>query len=397
MKCLLVVPRWNEVEEGLSSSGRPYLDLLLNCFGYQEVDTLEVESDRAFDPLSVDEDYTLILVQGEHNSRLRRSMISNLGLSLGLDSREAGELRVMGARRLVDSRGQNVGFAADHRRRRLVIFCEEPIWPIRRTLVRTILSFQQSQHEESGHSRRARYASCWMVEGESDRDELASLLEIEGTGSASAIRLLPDGDLAIRLSPFHGEEFRDAVRQRLGSRLYAMEAMPLEEVLNQQLRHAGLRVAVAESCTGGVISSRLTTLGGSSSFFVDGCVVYSNEAKQSRLGVSSVLLERHGAVSAEVAKAMAHGALQSSQADLAVAVTGIAGPEGGTAGKPVGTVFLSCINRDGETLDCSRHYRGDRQRIRQCSSQTALHLLRRLMPQRLSSQKVVLTEPNWDP
>ncbi|MBF0125536.1 MAG: nicotinamide-nucleotide amidohydrolase family protein [Magnetococcales bacterium] len=169
-----------------------------------------------------------------------------------------------------------------------------------------------------------------------------------------------------------------------------MEPLPLEEVLGQQLRAAGVKVAVAESCTGGLISSRLTSVAGSSAFFNEGFVVYSNEAKVLRLNVPAATLERHGAVSTEVAQAMAQGALHNGHADLAVAVTGIAGPTGGSVEKPVGTVFISCINRDGETLDYRGCYSGDRQRVRQRSSQTALHLLRHLIPHKFS-----LTEPNW--
>ena len=116
---------------------------------------------------------------------------------------------------------------------------------------------------------------------------------------------------------------------------------PAVRVLAQALRTAGLKLATAESCTGGLIAAACTAVAGSSDWFERGFVTYSNEAKTEMLGVPAALIAAHGAVSAEVAQAMAEGALAHSRADLAVAVTGIAGPGGATPGKPVGTVWLA--------------------------------------------------------
>src|SRR5262252_681774 len=121
-------------------------------------------------------------------------------------------------------------------------------------------------------------------------------------------------------------------------------------------RTRGLKIATAESCTGGLVAGALTEIPGASDVFDLGFVTYSNAAKQRMLGVAAVILERHGAVSRETAEAMAEGALAVSEADLAVAVTGIAGPDGGTPDKPVGLVHFAAAARDGERLHREKRY-----------------------------------------
>jgi nicotinamide-nucleotide amidase len=128
-----------------------------------------------------------------------------------------------------------------------------------------------------------------------------------------------------------------------------------------------LTLTVAESCTGGWISKAITDIAGSSQWFSEGFVTYSNEAKHERLGVPNSILRRHGAVSEATARAMASGALRQAGADVAIAVTGIAGPGGGVAGKPVGTVWLAWARRRGRSVELFaqlRHFRGDRNAIR---------------------------------
>ena len=135
-----------------------------------------------------------------------------------------------------------------------------------------------------------------------------------------------------------------------------------------------LRLATAESCTGGLIAAVLTSVGGSSDVFERGFVTYSNEAKQEDLGVPAGLIEAYGAVSEEVARAMAEGTLDNSRADIALSVTGIAGPGGGSDAKPVGTVWLGCAKR-GQPTHTERHvFVGDRTAIRQASVARALQL-----------------------
>lgn len=138
----------------------------------------------------------------------------------------------------------------------------------------------------------------------------------------------------------------------------------------------GQRLATAESCTGGWVAQCLTTIAGSSEWFERGFVTYSNEAKQEMLGVSDDLLGRHGAVSEAVAIAMATGALRNSRADWALAITGIAGPSGGSPDKPVGTVCFSWAGPEGQVAAQTCRFRGDRGAIR---AQSVAHALAGLL------------------
>jgi len=146
--------------------------------------------------------------------------------------------------------------------------------------------------------------------------------------------------------------------------------------LLQACREAGLTIATAESCTGGLIAATLTAIAGSSDVVDRGFVTYSNDAKTEMLGVPPELIAGHGAVSEEVARAMAEGALARCSADLAVSVTGVAGPGGGTAEKPVGLVWFGCLRRDRAATALRRVFPGDRAEVRRASVAQALHLLR---------------------
>ncbi len=144
-------------------------------------------------------------------------------------------------------------------------------------------------------------------------------------------------------------------------------------------RARGLHIAMAESCTGGLVTAALTEIAGSSDVVDCGFVTYSNAAKEAVLGVPAATLKRHGAVSGATAAAMAAGALKNSQADLAVAITGIAGPGGGTKEKPVGLVHFAAASRDGQLIERSRHFgKIGRRRVRERSVAQALELLQRL-------------------
>jgi nicotinamide-nucleotide amidase len=138
---------------------------------------------------------------------------------------------------------------------------------------------------------------------------------------------------------------------------------------------AGLKAATAESCTGGGVAAALTEVPGSSQWFERGYVTYSNAAKLQDLGVEAAVLERHGAVSAAVVEQMAAGALRASGADVAVAVSGIAGPDGGTADKPVGLVFLAAMRRGGGVHVVREQFAGDRAAVRRAAVAAALHLI----------------------
>jgi nicotinamide-nucleotide amidase len=144
-------------------------------------------------------------------------------------------------------------------------------------------------------------------------------------------------------------------------------------------RARGLKLATAESCTGGLVAAALTDIAGSSDVVDCGFVTYSNEAKEALLGVPPATLKSHGAVSAETAAAMADGALKNSQADVTVAITGIAGPGGGSRSKPVGLVHFAAARRDGRRLTAVHRYgKIGRRRVRERSVAEALRLLERL-------------------
>jgi nicotinamide-nucleotide amidase len=144
-------------------------------------------------------------------------------------------------------------------------------------------------------------------------------------------------------------------------------------------RRQKMRLATAESCTGGLVATALTAIAGSSDVFECSFVTYSNAAKEKMLGVSAATLRRHGAVSGETAVAMAKGALKRSGADCAVSITGVAGPSGGSKGKPVGLVHLAAARRNGKVLSRQQLFGNiGRERVRQLSALEALALLARL-------------------
>ena len=150
------------------------------------------------------------------------------------------------------------------------------------------------------------------------------------------------------------------------------ELRPPEVALGRRLTEAGLRIATAESCTGGGVAERLTAIPGSSAYVDRGWVVYTNEAKEALLGVPAPVIAEHGAVSEPVARALAEGALARSGADVAVSLTGIAGPSGGSADKPVGTVWIGAARRDGEAVARCLRFSGERSEVRWRSVNAAL-------------------------
>lgn len=157
--------------------------------------------------------------------------------------------------------------------------------------------------------------------------------------------------------------------------MFRDDLITLAETVLDNARRAGLKIATAESCTGGLVAACLTEIAGSSDVFERGFVTYSNEAKSELLGVPSGLIEADGAVSPEVAEAMAEGALRHARADLAVAITGIAGPGGGTASKPVGLVHFACARADGNSTLQRHVFSGDRNAVRLSAVETALNML----------------------
>jgi nicotinamide-nucleotide amidase len=162
--------------------------------------------------------------------------------------------------------------------------------------------------------------------------------------------------------------------------LFSRDERRVEEIVLDACRERGLTLATAESCTGGMVAERLTSVPGSSQVFLGGVVAYADQVKAAELGVPEEVLERHGAVSAETAAAMAAGARERLGADVAVAVTGIAGPGGGSEEKPVGLVYLHAESPSG-SRGADFVFPGDREGIRRRAAVTALHLVRRLLAQ----------------
>jgi nicotinamide-nucleotide amidase len=217
--------------------------------------------------------------------------------------------------------------------------------------------------------------------------ELAKALqEIEEDGvpleQLEVTTCLRGGELVTDIRHHEGaEEAAEALRagleKRLGRFTYTETGEPIEEVVFRLLGERTL--AVGESCTGGLLAGRLTLKPGSSRWFAGGVVAYSNEAKAELLGIDPNLIEEHGAVSPEVAEAMADGAIERFGADAGCGVTGIAGPDGGTEEKPVGYVCFCAKTSSGEKLARDPVLPGSRTDVRERSVVVALHLIRYLL------------------
>lgn len=173
----------------------------------------------------------------------------------------------------------------------------------------------------------------------------------------------------------------EEIKRRVGDFVYSVDVETLEELVVFLLKEQGKKLACAESCTGGLLSKRITDVSGSSSVFDMGCVTYANQAKEDLLSVSRETLERFGAVSPETAREMAEGMVRRSGSDLGVGITGIAGPDGGTAQKPVGLIYIALS--DGEhTWVTKRSPLGrtkSREWHRHCAASQALDMVRRYL------------------
>jgi competence/damage-inducible protein CinA-like protein len=205
---------------------------------------------------------------------------------------------------------------------------------------------------------------------------------IAGYGELEITTCLRRGEIEMvtRFEPTASSVYEELVvllRERHGREIFSEDGSSIDDQVVQLL--AGRRIATAESCTAGLLAARLTERPGSSAFVMGGAVAYSNEAKVELLGVDPALIEAHGAVSEPVADAMADGTLRRFDADTAVAITGIAGPDGGTEEKPVGTVCWSIRTAEGGGITRTLRLPGDRADIRDRSTTVAMHLLRRVL------------------
>jgi nicotinamide-nucleotide amidase len=206
--------------------------------------------------------------------------------------------------------------------------------------------------------------------------------EIPGFGELEITTCLRRGEVEVVVRAEPGAQAAaDALEaiaaERHGDMLFSRDGSSIDDQVAELLQ--GRWAAVAESCSGGLLAARLTERPGSSAYFAGGVVAYADQAKADLLGVDPELIKRHGAVSPEVAEAMADGALERFGADTAISITGVAGPGGGTEAKPVGYVCWCVKTSDGRTMLRDTRLPGNRQEVRDRSTTVALHLLRRVL------------------
>jgi nicotinamide-nucleotide amidase len=181
----------------------------------------------------------------------------------------------------------------------------------------------------------------------------------------------------------------DELAAVLGNHVFSTDGRSLPEVVGELLHKDGFRVAIGESCTGGLVTARLVDIPGSSRYVETGVIAYSNEIKRTVLGVDPVLLQRHGAVSEAVAVAMAEGARRVGATDIGIGVTGVAGPDGGSDEKPVGTVCVGVVGPGRAQEARTSMFPGDRAMVRRLATQTALDLLRRVLLRHMRERATV--------
>jgi nicotinamide-nucleotide amidase len=226
--------------------------------------------------------------------------------------------------------------------------------------------------------------------GLSEAEIAATLRELEATRDLSRVEVttcLRRSELEVDLRAYPGAEdaatwLADQLAERHADRLVSADGTTTDELLAQALLAEGLTVATAESCTGGLLAGRLVDRPGSSAYVLGGIVSYSNEAKTALLGVPAELVAAHGAVSPEVARAMADGARAALGADVGIGVTGVAGPDGGTPEKPVGYVCLCATTASGVVVARDVRLPGNRADVRDRSVDAGIHLLLRAVTRR---------------
>jgi nicotinamide-nucleotide amidase len=287
---------------------------------------------------------------------------------------------IVGARVLENPRGTAPGFWAERGSIEAIILPGVPS-EMKEIMEATVLpELRERAAGVVGRRRILRIAGM----GESAVEELVAPVYAKWKDDPVTILASPGEvqlHLAVRGRPVEAEQRLAALeadfRAALGNRIFGEDGEDLARVAGRLLRESGRTVAFAESCTGGMVASLVTDVPGSSAYFLGGVVTYADAAKESLLGVDPETLRRFGAVSAETARAMARGVLDRFGADVGLSVTGIAGPDGGTADKPVGTVYFALSDRSGMEVAHKRVFVGDRAVVRRAASIQALELLRR--------------------
>jgi nicotinamide-nucleotide amidase len=239
------------------------------------------------------------------------------------------------------------------------------------------------QHRTSGHVIRHRtlrttgIPESLLFQQLGDLDELLDGAKLAFLPAPTGVRLrisVQEIDTSAAEKKIQAVEKR--IRAKAEKYIYGVESEELEQVIGRILTERKLMIAVAESCTGGLITDKITDVSGSSNYFERGVIAYSNQSKTEILNVPAELIEKHGAVSSEVAKAMAQGVREVAGADIGVSTTGIAGPTGGSPEKPIGLVWIGFSDRN-ETLAVKFNFGDDRRRVKERAAQAALELVRR--------------------
>ncbi len=263
---------------------------------------------------------------------------------------------------------------------KVVVILPGPPRELQPMMIETIVPFLQEKTAGRKSVIKSRVLKLCGI-GESAAEEAIKDLILDQTNPT--IAPLAGSEVTFRITAKASSEqsaqrliktLEDKVRERLFDHVYGCDEDTLESVIGAYLKKRKMSLVTAESCTGGIIASRITSIPGSSSYFDRGYVCYSNQSKKELLGVSEEILSEHGAVSKETALAMAQGARESNGAQIALSVTGIAGPSGGTEDKPVGLIWFGLSTPDNEET-ISRIYGGNRMRIRSRAAQFALQML----------------------
>jgi len=300
-----------------------------------------------------------------------RSKFAAFGREMSPSNERQAEVP-LGARVIENPRGTAPGLVLEHGGSTFFLFPGVP--RELEGMIETSLEPWLSVHGAGTPEHRRVLRVACLPESEVE-DRLAPAYEALGE-----IGLLASpGDIRVCLRASRREDLERAeglVRSCLGEAVYGVGEVELEEAVGQGLREHGLTLATAESCTGGWIAQRLTAVAGSSDYFPGGIVAYDNRIKAEQLGVPQALIDEHGVVSREVVSAMARGANERLGSDWAVAVSGIAGPGGGSAEKPVGRVELALARSRGEVDHRQLQLPGDRRTIRLLTTQWALDLVR---------------------
>jgi nicotinamide-nucleotide amidase len=288
---------------------------------------------------------------------------------------------IEGAEILANPKGTAPGMYLVHEGCTLFLFPGVPS-ELRGLIDSGLIPWLESNTDGSQLETRVIRIACMTESGLEDRIRPAY-----GEFGAHSISVLASpGDIQVRLTAVGSnaerrerlEAMDRRIRDLVGEAVYGHgPEMSLEQVVGDLLVAQGKTLSTAESCTAGLVAERITRISGSSEYFVGGVVVYSNQLKEQLLGVAGSILEQWGAVSREAVEAMAEGAMLRLESDFSIAISGIAGPAGGTREKPVGTVHLAIAERDVEVSYKELHLPGGRRRVRWLASQWALDLLRR--------------------